>query len=45
MENTSINGYVLKYKLGDGGMAEVWYAENSLQKPAAIKILLKKILR
>lgn len=42
MENTSINGYVLKYKLGDGGMAEVWYAENSLQKPAAIKILLKK---
>lgn len=42
MEHTSINGYVLKYKLGDGGMAEVWYAENYLQKPAAIKILLKK---
>ncbi|MCH5598341.1 serine/threonine-protein kinase [Niabella ginsengisoli] len=42
MENTSINGYVLKYKLGDGGMAEVWYAENYLQKPAAIKVLLKK---
>lgn len=42
MERTSINGYVLKYKLGDGGMAEVWYAENYLQKPAAIKILLRK---
>lgn len=42
MENLSINGYVLKYKLGEGGMAEVWYAENYLQKPAAIKILLKK---
>ncbi|MFT4094211.1 MAG: serine/threonine-protein kinase [Niabella sp.] len=42
MENASINGYVLKYKLGDGGMAEVWYAENYLQKPAAIKILLRK---
>lgn len=42
MERTGINGYILKYKLGDGGMAEVWYAENSLQKPAAIKILLKK---
>lgn len=42
MENQHINGYTLKYKLGDGGMSEVWYAENALQKPAAIKILLKK---
>ncbi|GAB3418076.1 serine/threonine protein kinase [Niabella aquatica] len=42
MENEGIHGYSLKYKLGDGGMAEVWYAENDLQKPAAIKILLKK---
>lgn len=42
MENADIQGYVLKYKLGDGGMAEVWYAENNLQQPAAIKILLKK---
>lgn len=42
MENASINGYVLKYKLGDGGMSEVWYAENSLRKPAAVKVLLKK---
>lgn len=42
MEHADIQGYVLKYKLGDGGMAEVWYAENQLQQPAAIKILLKK---
>lgn len=41
MENTTISGYVLKYKLGEGGMAEVWYAENSLQMPAAIKVLQK----
>lgn len=42
MENANINGYILKYKLGEGGMAEVWYAENILQKPAAVKVLLKK---
>lgn len=42
MENTTISGYVLKYKLGEGGMAEVWYAENSLQMPAAIKVLQKR---
>lgn len=42
MENTTIRGYVLKYKLGEGGMADVWYAENSLQMPAAIKILQKR---
>lgn len=42
MENTTINGYKLKYKLGEGGMAEVWYAENSLQKTAAVKILQQR---
>ncbi|MCD2422028.1 serine/threonine protein kinase [Niabella pedocola] len=42
MENTTINGYKLKYKLGEGGMAEVWYAENYLQKPAAVKVLQKR---
>lgn len=42
MEHTTISGYTLQYKLGDGGMAEVWYAENALQKPAAIKILQKR---
>ncbi|MFV0606931.1 MAG: serine/threonine protein kinase [Niabella sp.] len=42
MEDTTINGYTLKYKLGEGGMAEVWYAENVLGKPAAIKVLQKR---
>lgn len=39
MQNQNINGYTLKQKLGEGGMAEVWYAENRLGKPASIKIL------
>jgi serine/threonine-protein kinase len=43
MENTIINGYTIQYKLGEGGMAEVWYAENILGKPVAIKILQKKL--
>ena len=43
MENTTINGYTLKYKLGEGGMAEVWYAENVLGKPAAVKVLQKRL--
>lgn len=42
MENTTINGYKLKYKLGEGGMAEVWYAENYLQKQAAVKVLQRR---
>ncbi|MBZ4191120.1 serine/threonine protein kinase [Niabella beijingensis] len=42
MENTTINGYKLKYKLGEGGMAAIWYAENYLQKPAAVKVLQQR---
>ncbi len=42
MEQTTISGYTLQYKLGDGGMAEVWYAENRLLQPAAVKILQKR---
>lgn len=34
-----VNGYILIRKIGEGGMAEVWYAENKIKKPAAIKIL------
>ena len=39
MLNKTINGYTIKRKLGEGGMAEVWYAENRIGKPAAVKIL------
>ncbi len=44
LENIKLNGYTLKYPLGKGGMAEVWYAENNLGKPAAIKIMLSKFI-
>ena len=39
MLNKTINGYTIKRPLGEGGMAEVWYAENRIGKPAAVKIL------
>ena len=39
MQDKTIYDYTLKYPLGKGGMAEVWYAENSFENPAAIKIL------
>jgi len=39
MEGKEIRGYVLKRKLGEGGMAEVYYAENTLGLPAAVKLL------
>jgi len=42
MQGKTINGFVLKYKLGEGGMAEVWYAENKIGKKAAVKLLLPK---
>ena len=42
MKDKSINGFVLQYPLGVGGMAEVWYAENDIHKPAAVKILNEK---
>lgn len=37
-----INGYTLRYQLGEGGMAEVWLAENKIGKKAAVKLLLSK---
>ena len=42
MLNKTINGYNIKRKLGEGGMAEVWYAENGIGKRAAVKVLKQK---
>ena len=45
MQGKTINGYTLKHRLGEGGMAEVWYAENEIGKPAAVKILNENLSR
>ena len=42
MNGKTINGYTLQRQLGVGGMAEVWLAENAIEKQAAVKILLPK---
>ena len=39
MIGKTVNGFTLQRKLGEGGMAEVWYAENEIGKAAAVKIL------
>ncbi len=44
MQNKTLNSFTLKHLIGKGGMAEVWYAENNLGKPAAVKIMLKKFI-
>lgn len=39
MINRTIHGYTIKRLIGTGGMADVYYAENSLGFPAAVKAL------
>jgi serine/threonine protein kinase len=41
---TTINGYTLKHLLGEGGMANVYFAENRIGKCAAIKMLKPEFL-
>ena len=42
MQNRKVYGYTLLRPLGQGGMAEVWYAENEMGKKVAVKFLLPK---
>lgn len=42
MLNKTICGYTISRKIGEGGMAEVFYAENSIGKKAAVKVLKSK---
>lgn len=39
LTNQKVAGYTILSKLGEGGMAEVWFAKNEIEKQAAIKIL------
>ena len=43
MIDKTISGYTIKSKIGEGGMAEVYYAENNLGKKAAVKILKPRL--
>lgn len=45
MFNKTINGYTIERKLGEGGMAEVWYAENEIGKAASVKLLKEKFCK
>lgn len=43
MQGKSINGFTLQRLLGQGGMGEVWYAENEIGMKAAVKILSEEL--
>lgn len=45
MIGTVIDGYKILRQLGEGGMATVYYAENSLGRRVAIKVLKEKFTR
>ena len=45
MKDKTISGYTIQRRLGVGGMAEVWYAENKIGKNAAVKVLLPEMCR
>ena len=40
----SIHGHTVKKRIGSGGMANVYYAENKLGRPAAIKVLKSELI-
>ncbi len=42
MMNKTINGYTIKYQIGTGGMADVYFGENTLGFTAAIKVLKRE---
>ncbi|TXH54857.1 MAG: serine/threonine protein kinase [Bacteroidia bacterium] len=44
MEQALISGYKLQYKLSEGGMSEIWYAQNALLKSAAVKVLKQELI-
>ena len=44
MQDNILNGYKIIKLLGKGGMADVWYAENNLGKPASIKVMHQKYI-
>lgn len=43
LKNTTVNGFTLLEKIGEGGMAEVWKAENEIEQVVAIKVLRKDL--
>ncbi len=45
MIGKTIRGYTIQRHIGDGGLADVYYAENKIGKAAAIKFLKKKFKR
>jgi len=45
LTHKTINGFTLLRKLGEGGMAEVWYAENKIKKAVAVKLIKEEFIK